>query len=391
MVNIDAFRNGAASHAWRRWFTNRIKRVLWAVIGPLVIRVGKRILAEIGGEAAAEYDGIMKDVIAIRHRLSSIESTISVEYQAAYDLQTVKNRLGALDSGLVCVAQEQGCFLIHRPDVVGDAIAAGAFWDEYLKVLITEYADRERIAIDVGAYIGVHSVFMSRHFKTVYSFEPRRYIFNILRANLALNVCENVVALNKGLYDRECALQIAPDQNQEIPIPRRGQHVDCDRLENAASLTFEIADEHSRDAVPAITIDSLNLSDVALLKIDAQGADMRILKGARHTIESCRPVIAFELERELARQHQFNEGCVEDFFSSLNYSLIVARSDPNGKQTDFIAYPCTDKFRSSFPFASAPERDGKVESESGDWRSPVSRLPLVRAAGVGGSRRPLRK
>ncbi len=282
-------------------------------------------------------------------------------------MQTVKDRVRALEERaqeifngstekrpgagtnvacrLVCVAQEQGCFLIHRPDVVGDAIGAGAFWDEYLKAVITECADRDGIAVDVGAYIGFHSVVMSRHFKTVYSFEPQRHIFNILRANLALNGCENVVALNKALYDRECALQIAPDQKQEIPIPRKGQHIDYDVLENAAALTFEVADQYSLESVPAITVDSLKLSNVALLKVDAQGADMRILKGARRTIESCRPVIAFELERELARQHQLNDGDVEDFFSSLNYSLIVARSDSSGKQTDFIAYPRTNTDR----------------------------------------------
>jgi FkbM family methyltransferase len=197
---------------------------------------------------------------------------------------------------------------------------------------------------------------MSRHFKTVYSFEPQRHIFNILRANLALNACENVVAINKGLYDRECVLQIASDQNQEIPIPRRGQHIDYERLENAAALTFEVADEHARDGVPAITIDSLNLSNVALIKIDAQGADMRILKGASRTIESCRPVIAFELERELARQHQVNASDVDRFFSSLNYSLIVARSHSDGKQTDFIAYPRTNKVSKKRSFC---ERSGE--------------------------------
>jgi hypothetical protein len=81
---------------------NRIQRILWRMVGPLVIRVGRRILAETAAtlfaeyeEMAAKYDGISKDVIAIRHRLSSIESTINVAYQAGGELRTAKDRVVA--------------------------------------------------------------------------------------------------------------------------------------------------------------------------------------------------------------------------------------------------------------------------------------------------------
>jgi FkbM family methyltransferase len=49
-------------------------------------------------------------------------------------------------------------------------------------------------------------------------------------------------------------------------------------------------------AVEVITIDSLDLSDVTHMKVDAAGFEQAVLEGARATLSRCRPVLSLELE-----------------------------------------------------------------------------------------------
>ena len=46
--------------------------------------------------------------------------------------------------------------------------------------------------------------------------------------------------------------------------------------------------------VDCITIDSLKLPEVTLMKVDVEGHELNVLKGSKKTIERCRPHIFFE-------------------------------------------------------------------------------------------------
>ena len=48
--------------------------------------------------------------------------------------------------------------------------------------------------------------------------------------------------------------------------------------------------------VEVITIDSLGLSDVTHMKVDAEGFEQEVLEGARATLRRCRPALSLELE-----------------------------------------------------------------------------------------------
>jgi FkbM family methyltransferase len=360
MLDAEQIKKDATSNTWKGRITNPIRHLLvWPLVRPFFQAAHKGHFCRGNDALHRDLESIHKDQTALRARLASIESAVSDAREAHKDQIAFRYRLASIESALsgaregmveqgkpaanlVVVSQDYGCFLVHRRDVIGDAVADGMFWDEHLKSVIEDCANRDGIAIDAGAYIGFHSVFMSRHFKTVHSFEPQRYIYHLLRANLALNGCDNVVAHNQALYDHACQLRIAADDKQEIPIARKSTRIDYDAITNAGALAFEIADADSPDAVPATTIDCLDSQNVAFIKIDAQGADCRILSGARHTIERWRPVVAFELERSLSRLHQTKPDELAQFFASMDYSLEVARSCGDGKQIDYIARPrCT--------------------------------------------------
>jgi FkbM family methyltransferase len=240
-------------------------------------------------------------------------------------------------TSLVIAAGKYGRFLLRQPDIISQAVMEKKYWDPHLKSIIENVGSQELVAIDVGSYFGFHAIHMARHFRQVYAFEPQTRIFQMLCANILLNEMKNITAFNNALYEYECFMRLSPAAAQKIPVPFIGSTIDYDRIENAGALTFELADKSSVDSIRALTIDSWNLDDVGLIKIDTQGNDLSVLKGARETISRCRPIIVFEYEKELSHLESFVH--FEEYFEGLHYDLKLLTTQVEGKQSDYLATP----------------------------------------------------
>lgn len=58
--------------------------------------------------------------------------------------------------------------------------------------------------------------------------------------------------------------------------------------------------------IEAVTIDSLNFQKINFLKIDAEGMELNVLKGASSTIEKFHPIIYIEVDREDKKEAVIN-------------------------------------------------------------------------------------
>jgi FkbM family methyltransferase len=325
-------------------------------------------------------DGLSKDQLAWAHRLGSLEDSVDSGRREGEDLRREmteqllglgRDRLEALEqqvkaltqhieaihappgmatltphqplaipgTSLVLSSGPYGCFILRQPDLVSDHILAGAFWDPHLKPVIERAGRPDGSAIDAGAYLGFHSAYMSRFFRVVHAFEPQVEIYRMLCANLLLNNCRNVRAVNGGLYDSPGHLRLASSVSQEIPVPVADGAVDYDRVGNAAALTFELTSESDSKGICAQAIDQLGLTDLAFIKVDTQGSDLHVLRGARATIQRCRPVITMEYERELARGHGDTLEDYYEYFNEMAYEVQVLDNRGDGKQIDLLATP----------------------------------------------------
>jgi FkbM family methyltransferase len=278
-------------------------------------------------------------------RLASVEKLL-IEHQTLlteYMDKTLQLDDGAKvafpGSSLILAAVKHGRFLLRHPDLISQVIMDGKYWDPHLEPIIENVGRQDLLAIDAGAYLGFHSIHMARHFGQVYSFEPQTEMFEMLCANILINGMKNIKAFNNALYERECYMRIAPASMQEIAVPYKDATVDYDRIGNAAALAFAPADEESVSSIRGLTIDSLNLENVGLIKIDTQGCEFHVLKGAAKTIERCRPVIIFEHELQLARAHGWGLAECEEFFKGLYYDLKLLATQVEGKQSDYLATP----------------------------------------------------
>jgi FkbM family methyltransferase len=326
-VDTLATQTGEAS-AWAIGFQQEIRAA---------IQVSKEridTLASRAGEASTWIAGVQQEsqsmIQAANLRIDSLARGTSLR---------AGDRISVGKGGLVMVASPSGMqILVRQDDLIGRIVADGQEWEPHVRSEIERSARPDGIAVDVGAYIGLHTLTMSRWFKTVHAFEPQRGIFQILCGNLALNNRLNVLPHNTGLYDRAGSMRLAPQERQEVDTPVVDGHPDYEHIKNAAALGFDFITEGEGD-VPAIALDDMALENVALIKVDAQGADLRVLRGAEATIRRCRPTILFEWERDLSQQHG---GVLEDytaFFEELGYGLVVLQETSPGRQADYIARP----------------------------------------------------
>nr|WP_294523222.1 FkbM family methyltransferase [uncultured Rhodopila sp.] len=249
------------------------------------------------------------------------------------------DRLAVGQDGLTLAATDTGTrFLVRQHDLIGGLVADGREWEPHVRAAIARAARRDGVAVDAGAYIGLHTVTMSMWFGTVHAFEPQRGIYQVLCGNLALNSCANVEAHNLALYDRAGLMRLAPPQRQQVASPQIDGRPDYAHSANAAALTFEIADDGVGD-VRCVALDDLGLERVALIKVDTQGADLRVLRGAEGTIRRCRPTVLFEWERDLSAQHGDAMDDYHAFFAALDYDVSVLQETSPGRQIDYLATP----------------------------------------------------
>lgn len=146
---------------------------------------------------------------------------------------------------------------------------------DFLAPLDVEF--KNSLALDIGANIGNHAMYFSDHFQRVIAFEPNDDVFYLLKFNA--DQCENVTAEKIGLGDesgnfilREVSGNMMASWIEKVPV-------ETDRK------TYSIKVER---------LDDKDLDNVKFIKIDVEGFEINVLKGAARTIEDQKPIILFE-------------------------------------------------------------------------------------------------
>jgi FkbM family methyltransferase len=138
--------------------------------------------------------------------------------------------------------------------------------------------------VDVGASEGLWTINMAKYFDHVIAIEPYLKAYEFLKKNTFS--LSNVTILNHALAQRS----ISKYKMIEGPSFNIGM---TKRLNDFALLDKQMLEEFHCETftVEAKTIDSLELKNVDMIKIDAEGEEKNILKGAKDTIKKFSPHI----------------------------------------------------------------------------------------------------
>jgi len=157
-------------------------------------------------------------------------------------------------------------------------------------VPILQRNDRLGTYVDIGANVGLTTLPLIPFFKQIISFEPNPNAITMFKEN----VNSNTVNLN------ECALS---NKSGRLVLREPNGRSDFSTISEIRKTKWSKNKRNTYNdfEVDVFTLDSFNLQDVDLIKIDTEQHENEVIDGAFETIKRCHPYIFMENKREEAR------------------------------------------------------------------------------------------
>jgi len=183
---------------------------------------------------------------------------------------------------------------------------------------------RQGVFVDIGAYVGFYTVLAARHGWKVAAFEPDPINAILLRYNIAFHgVGDKVVIVDKAAGDVHgwamFSISSSPSESSFTKY-----------LRDELRLLDIVVEVVTIDSV----LESLGIGDVEnlVMKVDVEGFGLRVLRGARRTIERFRPFILFEVHRTFDEEDEIH---AIRMLKDLGYGFVVV--EPRSRR-NFIVY-----------------------------------------------------
>jgi FkbM family methyltransferase len=157
--------------------------------------------------------------------------------------------------------------------------------------------------VDCGTSIGGEALQFAGDFNKIYCFEPIKESYDVLTEHVQKH--DNYHTYNTFLSDFEGKMSF---------------FVNYKNLQ-ASSIHHRHGNRIVRRIVQVNTLDSYELTDVNYLKIDVEGSEKNLLKGAKKTLQNNSPLIRIEMSRD--------QSDVLDLLFSYDYKPIAF--DSNGR------------------------------------------------------------
>lgn len=217
---------------------------------------------------------------------------------------------------------------------IGRNIMAGRYEPEVLAI-IRQLDLKKRVCIDVGANIGYFSIKMAqmgaRH---VYAFEPIKYIYDRLEKTVSeMALKERLSGLTMPIRTHNLAVggkDSAPMVAIHAPdtINHGGGYL--------APAGIEPPPNHAAEPVSVISLDSFAqaregvFQDLALIKMDVEGAEPMVVDGGWELISQSRPYIIAEIHRtQYEKVSQTTpEAFLDRFFRACYRAFVIRTPDP---------------------------------------------------------------
>jgi len=189
------------------------------------------------------------------------------------------------------------------------AMLAGRTWEKKIVKIFQEHVNKDDVVLDVGTYIGLHTIELSKLAKKVISFEPQPLVSACVKKTLNAMEIKNVDHYHMALGNETGWTHIHTNGDGDASIrgirdAKFNQSFKCkiDRLDNIVK------------------------EKVKLIKIDVEGSEFQVLAGAIELIEEHKPIIiieTFKTKRNLKLLDDFCEGFDYDmeYISADNYLM----------------------------------------------------------------------
>lgn len=170
-----------------------------------------------------------------------------------------------------------------------------------------QYIKNKRVAIDIGANVGLWSKPLAAVFDQVYAFEPVKIFVDCLKKNILKNTKIFEVALGNEV-----------------------SNIDMIITEENMGQTHVNFNTKGKGSIPMTMLDAYNFTDVDYIKVDCEGFEYPILMGAKNTIITNKPVIVVEQKPHPHFANQWKQT------EAINYLISLGMKQVDRYNDDYI-------------------------------------------------------
>jgi FkbM family methyltransferase len=153
-----------------------------------------------------------------------------------------------------------------------------------------------RTVLDIGAWCGTWSLAMAEYSKKIHSFEPDKTHFTCLTRNVSqyVHIDPKMIALG--------------DNNKETVALSADNFTQSKRVIGEGSIQLH-------------TVDEFSFEEVDLIKIDVEGFEMKVLKGAENTLKQCQ-FLMIELNNN-SKKYQSSNIEIENYLNDFGFRTLI--------------------------------------------------------------------
>jgi FkbM family methyltransferase len=211
-------------------------------------------------------------------------------------------------------------FLVFKGnDLISNHLKKALYEDDIHQLALKMLMDKsDGKVLDIGANLGTFCIPLARKIPQLefYAFEPQRIVTYQLGANVIINSLDNVFINGNALSDKHDVLNpIMPDYATEGNIGAFS--IDAEVRKNE----YECSSRGVIQEIVTYPLDAFVFTDVKLIKIDVEGHELEVLKGAIDTIEQNNyPPIIFEAWT-WKPWYQEKRKAIFDYLEGLGYKI----------------------------------------------------------------------
>lgn len=186
------------------------------------------------------------------------------------------------------------------------------YYETETKKFIEKFVKPGMVVLDIGANIGAHTLKLAKivgPHGLVIAFEPMSYSLGKLKTNLELNAFENVQIEKLALSDRKDQVQTFFNNSWRIFAGKNEQVAKSEEI-----IEFIKLDEY---------VETKKIERIDFIKLDVDGYELKVLKGAKNSLIKFKPFICIELCKWTLNEYNERLDDLMDFIISLGYLISL--------------------------------------------------------------------
>jgi len=219
-------------------------------------------------------------------------------------------------SGVVTITDYDGNLKlrIDRWGYMGSRIFWSGFHAHDEICVLRKLLNRHSVFVDAGANFGEFTIFAAKHAASVLAFEPLPKVYAALEENVSLNQFVNVRLFQLALGENSATLPMYSCIDGELNNNEglSTLYISDNRSTQVASVSVEPFDD---------VFDESGYKRIDVFKVDVEGAEIEVLRGARTSIKRYRPVLLVELNSLTCEAAGYTVADLSNEIRTLDYEI----------------------------------------------------------------------